>query len=142
MSEHRIFDLDQHMYETRDTFTRHLPERYRGQAVAPVTLADGRDIILAGDKLMVALEPEFGEAYKPGSLKEMLKQMASGAPAETYMFEPMREAYQNRAARLAEMARQGIDATIMNPGGGRCSPRSTSPTPRPSTPTSPARTPT
>jgi predicted TIM-barrel fold metal-dependent hydrolase len=117
MSEHRIFDLDQHMYETRDTFTRHLPEHYRGQAVTPVTLADGREVMLAGDKIMVALEPEFDEAYKPGSLKEMLKQMASGTPAETYMFEPMRKEYQNRAARLAEMDRQCIDATIMYPGG-------------------------
>lgn len=113
----RIFDCDQHMYETRDTFTRHLPADLHGKAIAPVTLADGREVILAGDRLVVAIEPDFGEAYKPGSLKEMLKQMATGAPPEDYMFEPMRAEYQNRDARIAEMDRQGVDGTIMYPGG-------------------------
>src|SRR3954467_14563778 len=80
MAEHMIFDCDQHMYETRDTFTRHLPEEFQKLAVTPVTLANGKEVILAGDKVIVAMEPEFGEAYKPGSLKEMLKEMATGAP--------------------------------------------------------------
>ena len=44
----RIFDCDQHMYEERDSFTRYLPKEYLGQAVAPVTLPDGREVILAG----------------------------------------------------------------------------------------------
>jgi predicted TIM-barrel fold metal-dependent hydrolase len=113
----RIFDCDQHMYETRDAFTRHLDPEFLGQAITTVKLANGKEVILAGERVLVALEPEFGEAYKPGSLKEMLKQMASGAPAETYMFEPMREAYQNREARLRVMDEQGVDGTIMYPGG-------------------------
>ena len=25
-----VFDADNHLYETRDAFTRHLPDRYRG----------------------------------------------------------------------------------------------------------------
>ncbi len=113
----RIFDCDQHMYETRDTFTRHLPEKYLGQAITTTRLANGREVVLAGDRVVVALEPEFDEAYKPGSLKEMLTAMASGNPDEAYQFEPMAEAYQNKAARLRAMDAQGVDATIMYPGG-------------------------
>lgn len=113
----RIFDCDQHMYETRDTFTRHLPEEFLGRAITTTKLANGREVVLAGDRVVVALEPEFDEAYKPGSLKEMLKSMASGNPEETYAFEPMAESYQNKAARLREMDQQGIDGTIMYPGG-------------------------
>ncbi|MER7926112.1 amidohydrolase family protein [Streptomyces sp. NPDC096057] len=113
----RIFDCDQHMYEERDSFTRYLPKEFLGQAVAPVTLADGREVILAGDRVVVCLEPEFGQVYRPGSLKEMLKSMASGNPDETYQFEPMHESYQNREARLRVMDEQGLDQTIIYPGG-------------------------
>ncbi len=39
------------MYETRDSFTRHLPEQFQGQAVSPVKVADGREVILlAGEE--------------------------------------------------------------------------------------------
>jgi hypothetical protein len=79
----RIFDCDQHMYEERDSFTRYLPKEFLGAAVAPVTLPDGREVILAGDRIVVCLEPEFGQVYRPGSLKEMLKAMASGNPRHT-----------------------------------------------------------
>lgn len=113
----RIFDCDQHMYETRDTFTRHLPEEFLGRAITTTRLANGREVVLAGDRIVVALEPEFDEAYRPGSLKEMLKSMASGNPDETYAFEPMADSYQHKTARLREMDAQGVDATIMYPGG-------------------------
>lgn len=119
MAEQRkpIFDCDQHMYEERDSFTRYLPKEFLGSAVAPVTLPDGREVILAGDRIVVCLEPEFGQVYRPGSLKEMLKAMASGNPEETYQFEPMHESYQNRDARLRVMDEQGLDQSIIYPGG-------------------------
>nr|WP_207770230.1 amidohydrolase family protein [Frankia canadensis] len=112
----RVFDCDQHMYETEDAFTRHIAPEWATRTVKPVKMHDGTDAILMGERLLVAVEAEFHKAYKPGSLKEMLKQMSTGAPAETYMFEDMRTEYQNRDARLAEMDRQGLDGTIMYPG--------------------------
>jgi predicted TIM-barrel fold metal-dependent hydrolase len=112
----QIFDCDQHMYETPDAFTRHIPKEWADRTVKPVTLHNGEDVILMGERILVAVEPEFGKAYKPGSLKEMLKQMSTGAPVENYMFEPMRREYQDRDARLARMDTQGLDATIVYPG--------------------------
>jgi predicted TIM-barrel fold metal-dependent hydrolase len=112
----RIFDCDQHMYETPDAFTRHIAPEWAHRTVKPVTLANGEDIILMGERILVAVEPEFGKAYKPGSLKEMLKQMSTGAPSETYMFEPMKAEYQDRDSRLARMDEQGLDGTIVYPG--------------------------
>nr|WP_007507181.1 MULTISPECIES: amidohydrolase family protein [Pseudofrankia] len=112
----RIFDCDQHMYETLDAFTRHIAPEWAHRTVKPVTLENGDEAILMGERILVAVEPEFRKAYKPGSLKEMLKQMSTGAPTETYMFEPMRDVYQDRDARLREMDAQGLDATIMYPG--------------------------
>ena len=121
----RIFDCDQHMYEERDSFTRYLPKEFLGAAVAPVTLPDGREVILAGDRIVVCLEPEFGQVYRPGSLKEMLKAMSSGNPEETYQFEPMHESYQHREARLRVMDEQAWTSRSCTRAAGPWSPRST-----------------
>ena len=34
-----IFDCDTHCYETRDAFTRYLPEAFKNQAIRPVRTA-------------------------------------------------------------------------------------------------------
>src|SRR5947209_19991226 len=104
------------MYETPDAFTRHIAPEWAHRTVKPMTLAKGEDVMLMGDGILVAVEPEFGKAYKPGSLKEMTKQMSTGAHAETYMFEQMKREYQDRDTRLSRMDEQGLDATIVYPG--------------------------
>nr|WP_322755379.1 amidohydrolase family protein [Frankia sp. Cas3] len=53
----------------------------------------------------------------PGTLKEMLKQMASGNPEGAYTFEPMRPEYQDREARRAKMAEQNVQGAVMFSGG-------------------------
>ncbi|SNQ46540.1 Amidohydrolase 2 [Frankia canadensis] len=112
-----LFDCDNHNYEVRDAFTRHLDPAFARQAIQPVRLPDGREVILAGDRVVRCLEPEFNEVYRPGTLKEMLRQMASGNPDETYTFEPMREEYQDREARLARMREQNVQGAVMFSGG-------------------------
>ena len=90
--EYGLFDCDTHCYETRDSFTRYLPDRWRQYAIAPVRLQDGTERILAADRIAVFNSEQglgFDLAYRPGSLKEMLRQMASGNPEETYQPEPM-----------------------------------------------------
>lgn len=115
-----IFDCDTHCYEPRDSFTRFLPETMRDRALTPVQNAKGQDVILAGTRVARFNSEQglgFELAYKPGSLKEMLRQMASGDPDETYEPEPMRPAYLDRAARIAEMDRQGIASAVLFPAG-------------------------
>ena len=58
-----------------------------GAAIAPVRMPDGTEPIMAGDRVAVFNSEQglgFDLAYRPGSLKEMLRQMASGNPDETY----------------------------------------------------------
>ena len=57
----------------------------------------------------------FDLAYRPGSLKEMLKQMASGNPDETYEPMPMQPEFQERAPRLRLLAEQGVDQCVLYP---------------------------
>src|SRR3954469_10556148 len=118
--EYGLFDCDTHCYETRDSFTRYLPDKWRPYAIAPVRLHDGTERILAADRIAVFNSEQglgFDLAYRPGSLKEMLRQMASGNPDETYQPEPMRPEYLERAPRLEIMAKQGVEKCLLYPAG-------------------------
>ena len=104
-----IFDCDTHCYETRDAFTRYLPKEFHDRAITPVRNAAGQEVILAGHRIATFNSEQglgFDLAYRPGSLKEMLKQMGSGNPDETYQPQPMRPEFIERepapgAARAA-----------------------------------------
>jgi predicted TIM-barrel fold metal-dependent hydrolase len=118
--DYGLFDCDTHCYEPRDAFTRYLPEEYRDRAIAPVRTATGVDILLAGHRVATFNSEQglgFEMAYRPGSLKEMLKQMASGNPEETYQPEPIRPEYLERAARLTVLEQQGIERCVLFPAG-------------------------
>jgi predicted TIM-barrel fold metal-dependent hydrolase len=111
-----IFDCDTHCYETRDAFTRFLPSELHDRAITPITNAAGKEIILAGNRVATFNSEQglgFDYAYKPGTLKEMLK----GNPDETYEPEPMRAEFLERAPRLELMAAQGVDKCVLFPAG-------------------------
>lgn len=113
-----IFDCDTHCYEPRDSFTRYLPKEMRDRALTPVRNAAGEEVILAGTRVARFNSEQglgFDLAYRPGSLKEMLRQMGSGNPEESYQPEPMRPEYLERDARLEIMDAQGIDSAVLFP---------------------------
>src|SRR6185437_10921608 len=115
---YQLVDCDTHCYETRDAFTRHLPKEWAGEAIAPVIMPNGDEKIMAGDRI-ANFNSEQGSGYdlapRPGSLKEMLHGMASGAPVENYGAGPMQPEYRDRAARLALMDRQGVERAVIFP---------------------------
>ncbi|UEA36147.1 amidohydrolase family protein [Mycobacterium avium subsp. avium] len=118
--DYGIFDCDTHCYETRDAFTRYLPEEFRDRAITTVRGADGVEVILAGHRV-ATFNSEGGlgldVAYRPGSLKEMLKQTGSGNPEESYEPQPMQPEFIERGARLAVMAEQNIERMVIYPSG-------------------------
>src|SRR4051795_11411247 len=113
-----LFDCDTHCYEPRDAITRYMPKALLEQAVRPIRLPEGGETILAADRIAVFNSEQglgFDLAYRPGSLKEMLKQMASGNPEETYQPMPMRPEFQERAARMELLAQQGVRGACSTP---------------------------
>jgi predicted TIM-barrel fold metal-dependent hydrolase len=115
-----LFDCDTHCYEPRDAFTRYLPSEFADRAILPARNGKGEEVILVGNRVAVFNSESglgFDLAYRPGSLKEMLRQMGSGNPDETYEPEPIRPEYLERAARLDVMARQGVEKTVLYPAG-------------------------
>ena len=115
-----LFDCDTHCYEPRDAFTRYLPSEFADRAILPARNGKGDEVILVGNRVAVFNSESglgFDMAYRPGSLKEMLRQMGSGNPDETYEPEPIRPEYLERAPRLEVMARQGVEKTVLYPAG-------------------------
>jgi predicted TIM-barrel fold metal-dependent hydrolase len=112
---YRLFDADNHYYETRDCFTRHLPERFAERAIRVVPDARGRDQIWVGEKPFSFLENwSFTHVGRPGALRELLRQK-DYRDAASALAEPIRPAFQNRDARLALMDAQGLEATFLFP---------------------------
>jgi predicted TIM-barrel fold metal-dependent hydrolase len=114
-----VFDCDTHIYEPRDAAVRYLPEEFAERSIRVVKNAKGEDTVLAGHRLAPFLS-DFGMgfdiAYRPGSLKEMLRQMGSGNPDENYAPEPMKAEYVEREPRLELLDQQGVDRCVMFPG--------------------------
>jgi hypothetical protein len=74
MSDRRrfpIFDADNHMYETRDAFTRHLPDRYRG-AVDYIDV-HGRTKIAIRGVISDIPNPTFEVVARPGAQEEYFR---------------------------------------------------------------------
>ena len=112
-------DFDQHSYEAPDAFTRFMPKNKLHTAVRPITVSGyDRKVLLANDRVVTALENDLDQAYVPGSLVEMLKQRASGEATDSDRFyEPIQPEYLDRDKRLAQLAEQQIEKSIMYPGG-------------------------
>jgi len=115
---YQLLDFDQHSYETDDCFTRFMPAAKLDTAVYPIRNASGRKVLLAGNRIVNALEGDLDKVNTPGSLVEMLRSRAAGEPTDSErFFAPIQTEYRDRAARLAQLDEQQIQATIMYPGG-------------------------
>lgn len=114
------FDCDTHIYEPRDAATRYLPKKYLDNlSIHPIKDESGEDVVMAGSRIATFNSEAgvgFEKAYRPGSLKEMLRHMSSGNPEETYLPEPMRPEYLEREPRLRLLDEQGVSRCILFPG--------------------------
>ena len=113
------FDCDTHIYEPRDAMTRYLPEKFLDRTIRPIPNANGKDVVLAGSRIATFNSEEgigFDYAYRPGSLRQLLKEMASGDPNAKYQAEPMRPTFIDREPRLALLDEQEISRCVVFPG--------------------------
>ena len=64
-----VFDADNHLYETEDAFTRHLPDRYKN-AIQYVTV-NGRTKIAVGGRISEYIpNPTFEVVARPGAQED------------------------------------------------------------------------
>jgi hypothetical protein len=75
-----LVDADEHYYEPRDAFTRHMPKALKRLAIrveGDPASHDGERIVV-GDKPFTFLRANYDRVVRPGALREMLRTMKSG----------------------------------------------------------------
>ena len=112
-----IFDADNHLYETRDAFTRHLPERYKG-AIDYVDLHGRTKIMIRGTVSEYIPNPTFEVVARPGAQEEYFRNgNPEGKSYRELVGEPMRAipAFREPGPRVELMDELGVDRTLMFP---------------------------
>ena len=111
------FDADNHLYETRDSFTRHLPDRYKN-AIDYVELRGRTKIMIKGTVREYIPNPTFEVVARPGAQEEYFRVgNPEGKSYREIVGEPMRAipAFRKPAPRLELMDELGVDRTLMFP---------------------------
>ncbi len=112
-----VFDVDNHMYESRDAFTRHLPERYAG--LIKYVEVNGRTKIAVRNKISDYIpNPTFDVVAAPGAQMEYFRAgNKEGRSRREIMGKPIRamDAFRNPEARVKLMDELGLDRALMWP---------------------------
>jgi predicted TIM-barrel fold metal-dependent hydrolase len=112
-----VFDADNHLYETQDAFTRHLPARYKN-AVRYVNV-DGRTKIAVGGMISEYIpNPTFDKVARPGAQEDYYRHGNPKGLSRRELFGdpiPSPPAFREPASRLKLMDDQGLDRTLMFP---------------------------
>jgi predicted TIM-barrel fold metal-dependent hydrolase len=112
-----VFDADNHFYETRESFTRHLPDRYKG-AIDYVDLHGRTKIMIRGTVSEYIPNPTFEVVARPGAQEEYFRNgNPEGKSYRELIGEPMRSlpAFREPAPRLELMDELGVDRALMFP---------------------------
>jgi predicted TIM-barrel fold metal-dependent hydrolase len=115
--EFPVFDADNHFYETRDSFTRHLPERFKG-AIDYVDLHGRTKIMIRGTVSEYIPNPTFEVVARPGAQEEYFRDgNPEGKSYREIVGEPMRgiPAFREPGPRLELMNELGVDRALMFP---------------------------
>jgi predicted TIM-barrel fold metal-dependent hydrolase len=112
-----VFDADNHMYETEDAFTRHLPKRYRN-AIQYVNVRGRKKIAINGKISDYIPNPTFEVVARPGAQEEYFRVGNPEGKSRREIFgEPIRSipAFREPAPRVQLMDEQGVDRALMFP---------------------------
>src|SRR5206468_12108767 len=112
-----VFDADNHLYETEEAFTRHLPDRYKG-AIDYVDVRGRKKILIRGRISEYIPNPTFDVVARPGAMEDYFRiGNPEGKNRREIFGEPMRAipAFRGPEARAELMDEQGIDRALMFP---------------------------
>jgi predicted TIM-barrel fold metal-dependent hydrolase len=113
-----VFDADNHLYETQDALTKHLPRKYRG-AVDYYADSRGRvKLVVKGVVSHMVPNPTFERVARPGTAEAyFMGRNPEGLSFREFVGEAMDciPAFQEPAPRLELMDEQGIDHALMFP---------------------------
>ncbi|MBH0778434.1 amidohydrolase family protein [Nocardia bovistercoris] len=111
------FDCDNHYYEKLDAFTRHLDPRFAERGIEVVKRGK-HTVLLAGGQLFEFVpNPTFDPIIVPGCQDLLFRgEVPDGVDPRSLMkVEPLHPAYQDRDARSAVVAEQGLSGVVLFP---------------------------
>jgi predicted TIM-barrel fold metal-dependent hydrolase len=112
-----VFDADNHMYETKEALTKHLPDRHKG-AIDYVDVRGRTKIVVRGHISDYIPNPTFDVVARPGAQEDYFRRGNPEGKSRREIFgEPMRAipAFREPAPRVELMDEQGIDRALMFP---------------------------
>ncbi len=112
-----VFDADNHLYETEDAFTRHLPNGYEG--LIRYVQVNGRTKIAVDNTISDYIpNPTFEVVARPGAFADYFGgNNPEGKSLREITGKPMRavDAFRSAAPRLELLDELGLDAALMFP---------------------------
>jgi predicted TIM-barrel fold metal-dependent hydrolase len=112
-----VFDSDNHLYETKDAFTRHLPDRYKG-AIDYVDVRGRTKIVVRGTISEYIPNPTFDVVARPGAQEEYFRLgNPEGKSYREIIGDPIRclPGFREPGPRLELMDELGVDQSLMFP---------------------------
>jgi predicted TIM-barrel fold metal-dependent hydrolase len=112
-----VFDADNHMYETKEALTKHLPDRYKN-VIDYVEVRGRTKIVVKGTISEYIPNPTFDVIARPGAQEEYFKHgNPEGRSYREIVGDPMRciPAFREPAARAQLMDELGVDRALMFP---------------------------
>ena len=112
-----VFDADNHLYETQDAFTRHLPKKYKN-AIDYVDVHGRTKIVVRGTISEYIPNPTFDVVARPGAQEEYFRKgNPEGKSYRELIGEPMKAipAFRRPEPRAEVMDELGVDRTLMFP---------------------------
>ena len=112
-----MFDGDNHFYETKDAFTRHLPDRFK-PAIRYVEVDGRTKIAIRGEISEYIPNPTFDVVARPGAQEEYFRiGNPEGKSYRELIGEPMRAipAFREPGPRMKLMDELGVDRSLMFP---------------------------
>ncbi|WP_030517565.1 amidohydrolase family protein [Nocardia sp. NRRL WC-3656] len=114
---YQLFDADNHLYETKEALTRHLPKEFEG-AIQYVELNGRTKIAVLGQISEYIPNPTFEVVARPGAMEEYFKNGNPEGKSRREIFgKPMRSipAFYEPGPRLELMNELQLDRTLMFP---------------------------
>jgi predicted TIM-barrel fold metal-dependent hydrolase len=112
-----VFDADNHLYETEDAFTRHLPSEYQG-LIRYIQVGGRTKIAVDGVISEYIPNPTFSVVARPGAFANYFSgNNPEGKSLRELAGDPIRavEAFRSAGPRLSMLDELGLDAALMFP---------------------------
>lgn len=112
-----LFDADNHLYETEESLTKYLPERYRG-AIQYVQVRGRTKIAVRGQISEYIPNPTFEVVARPGAMEDYFRNGNPEGKSKREIFgDPMESipAFREPGPRLELMDELGVDKSLMFP---------------------------